>query len=68
MLGYQLNKFPSLVLKYKQADHMLTLHGQLSISVYKSAFFVFFFSKRQIPRISCFTQLAEQGLRVHTRD
>lgn len=67
MLGYQLNKFPPLVLKYKQADHMLTLHGPLGISVYKSACFVFF-SKRQIPRISSFTQLAEQGLRVHTRD
>ena len=54
MLGYQLNKFPSLVLKYKQADHMLTLHGPLGISVYKSTCFVFF-SKRQIPMISSFT-------------
>lgn len=43
MLGYQLNKFPSLVLKYEQADHMLTLHGPLGISVYKSACFDFFF-------------------------
>lgn len=64
MLGYQLSKFPFLVLKYKNADHVLTLYGPLGIKVYKSACFGF----PNVKFLGFPAQLAEQGLRVHTWD